>query len=125
MCRIEIAHDLKIPLENVRVVCKYMGGGFGNKNQGHDFDLMAAMLAKKAGAPVKLEFTRKEDLCRGARPLADQAVLQSRREERRHADGHPVPRLQRHGARIAKARAISQASKCISAPTSRSWSIRF
>jgi CO/xanthine dehydrogenase Mo-binding subunit len=61
MCRIELAHDLKIPLENVRVVCKYMGGGFGNKNQVHDFDLMAAMLAKKAGAPVKLEFTRKED----------------------------------------------------------------
>ena len=45
----------------MRVVCKYMGGGFGNKNQVHDFDLMAAMLAKKAGAPVKLEFTRKED----------------------------------------------------------------
>ena len=60
-CRIDIAHDLKMPLENVRVVCKYMGGGFGNKNQCHDFDLMAAMLAKKAGAPVKLEFTRKED----------------------------------------------------------------
>ncbi len=60
-CRIDIAHDLKLPLENVRVVCKYMGGGFGNKNQVHDSDLMAAMLAKKAGAPVKLEFTRKED----------------------------------------------------------------
>ncbi len=60
-CRIDIAHDLKMPLEKVRVVCKYMGGGFGNKNQIHDFDLMAAMLAKKAGAPVKLEFTRKED----------------------------------------------------------------
>ena len=52
---------MKLPLENVRVVCKYMGGGFGNKNQCQDFDLMAAMLAKKAGAPVKLEFTRKED----------------------------------------------------------------
>jgi CO/xanthine dehydrogenase Mo-binding subunit len=38
-----------------------MGGGFGNKNQCHDFDLMAAVLAKAAGAPVKLEFSRKED----------------------------------------------------------------
>ena len=60
-CRMEIARDLNLPLENVRVVTKFMGGGFGNKNQCHDSDLIAAMLAKRAGAPVKLEFTRKED----------------------------------------------------------------
>ena len=60
-CRTDIAKDLQIPLEKVRVVCQFMGGGFGNKNQCHDFDLMAAMLSKKAGVPVKLEFTRKED----------------------------------------------------------------
>ncbi|HEX2712544.1 MAG TPA: xanthine dehydrogenase family protein molybdopterin-binding subunit, partial [Candidatus Acidoferrales bacterium] len=60
-CRADIAKDLQLPPENVRVVCQYMGGGFGNKNQCHDFDLMAALLAKRAGAPVKLEFTRKED----------------------------------------------------------------
>ena len=60
-CRTDIAKDLQMPLENVRVVCQFMGGGFGNKNQCHDFDLMAAMLSKSAGLPVKLEFTRKED----------------------------------------------------------------
>ncbi len=60
-CHTEIARDLKLAPEKVRVVCQFMGGGFGNKNQCHDFDLMAAMLAKQAGAPVKLEFTRKED----------------------------------------------------------------
>src|SRR5260370_23664665 len=57
----DLAKDLQLPPENVRVVCQYRGGGFGNKNQCQDFDLMAAMLAKKAGAPVKREFTRKED----------------------------------------------------------------
>ncbi len=45
----------------MRVISEYMGGGFGNKNQCQDSDLMAALLAKQAGAPVKLEFTRKED----------------------------------------------------------------
>ena len=60
-CHNEIARDLKLPPEKVRVVCQFMGGGFGNKNQDHDFELMAAMLAKNAGAPVKIEFTRKED----------------------------------------------------------------
>jgi len=60
-CHTEIARDLKLAPENVRVICQFMGGGFGNKNQDHDFELMAAVLAKQAGAPVKIEFTRKED----------------------------------------------------------------
>ncbi len=38
-----------------------MGGNFGNKNQNQDTDLITAVLAKEAGTPVKLEFTRKDD----------------------------------------------------------------
>ncbi|HJT89058.1 MAG TPA: molybdopterin cofactor-binding domain-containing protein, partial [Bryobacteraceae bacterium] len=60
-CRHDIARDLGIADEKVRVICHYMGGNFGNKNQNQDADLIAAMLAKQAGAPVKLEFSRKED----------------------------------------------------------------
>jgi CO/xanthine dehydrogenase Mo-binding subunit len=60
-CRHDMARDLGIPDEKVRVICKYMGGGFGNKNQNQDADLIAAVLAKQVGAPVKLELTRKED----------------------------------------------------------------
>ena len=60
-CRTDMARDLGIPPENVRVVCDYMGGNFGNKNQNQDADLIAALLAKRAGAPVKLELSRKED----------------------------------------------------------------
>jgi len=60
-CRHDMARDLGIPDEKVRVICQYMGGNFGNKNQNQDSDLIAAMLAKEAGAPVKLEMSRKED----------------------------------------------------------------
>ena len=60
-CRNDMARDLGIPLEKVRVVSEYMGGNFGNKNQNQDADLIAAMLAKQAGAPVKLEMSRRED----------------------------------------------------------------
>jgi CO/xanthine dehydrogenase Mo-binding subunit/aerobic-type carbon monoxide dehydrogenase small subunit (CoxS/CutS family) len=60
-CRTDMARDLGIAPEKVRVVCRYMGGNFGNKNQNHDSDLIAAVLAKNAGAPVKLELSRKED----------------------------------------------------------------
>ena len=60
-CRTDMARDLGIPQENVRVVCHYMGGNFGNKNQNQDADLIAAVLAREAAAPVKLELSRKED----------------------------------------------------------------
>ena len=60
-CRRDVARDLGLPPEQVRVVCEYMGGGFGNKNQCQDADLIAALLARQAGRPVKLELARKED----------------------------------------------------------------
>lgn len=63
-CRRDLARDMDLPQEDVRVICHYMGGGFGNKNQCQDSDLMAAALAKDTRRPVKLEFTRLEDfLC--------------------------------------------------------------
>ena len=60
-CRRDLARDLDLPPEKVRVVCEYMGGGFGNKNQCQDSDLIAAVLARETGRAVKLEYTRKED----------------------------------------------------------------
>jgi putative selenate reductase molybdopterin-binding subunit len=60
-CRTDMARDLGIPPEKVRVVSQFMGGNFGNKNQNQDADLIAASLAREAGAPVKLELSRKED----------------------------------------------------------------
>ena len=60
-CRHDLAADLKLPLSRVRVISQYMGGGFGQKNQACDFDLMAALLARQTGRPVRVELTRKED----------------------------------------------------------------
>ncbi|MBZ5577217.1 MAG: molybdopterin-dependent oxidoreductase [Acidobacteriia bacterium] len=60
-CQHDIARDLGIADEKVRVISQYMGGNFGNKNQNQDADLIAAVLAKQAGAPVRLEMSRKED----------------------------------------------------------------
>ena len=60
-CRSDVARDLNLHSEQVRVICEYMGGGFGNKNQCQDTDLIAALLAREAGRPVKLELTRTED----------------------------------------------------------------
>ena len=60
-CRHDTARDLGLQDHQVRVITQYMGGGFGNKNQNQDSDLIAATLSRRAGAPVMLEYSRKED----------------------------------------------------------------
>ena len=42
---IDNARDLGVEDHQVRIVCKYMGGGFGDKNGSYYFDLIAAALA--------------------------------------------------------------------------------
>ena len=60
-CRHDNARDLGLQDHQVQIICKYMGGGFGDKNGSYYFDLIAAMLAKEVDAPVLLELTRKDD----------------------------------------------------------------
>ena len=42
-----IAEQLGLPQDNVRVVCNFMGGGFGAKNGPGDYTFIAAELAKR------------------------------------------------------------------------------
>jgi xanthine dehydrogenase YagR molybdenum-binding subunit len=66
-----IADALKIPRPNVRVVTEYMGGGFGSKLGADVQVVIAARLAREAGAPVKVMLDRKhEHLVTGNRPSA-------------------------------------------------------
>ena len=60
-CRHDNARDLGLADHQVQIICQYMGGGFGDKNGSYYFDLIAAMLAKEAGAPVLLELSRRDD----------------------------------------------------------------
>jgi xanthine dehydrogenase YagR molybdenum-binding subunit len=69
--RDNFATGLNIPQTNVRVICQYMGGGFGSKLQLGPEGLICARLAKQAGVPVKLMLDRKEEhLVTGNRPSA-------------------------------------------------------
>ena len=60
-CRHDTARDLGLEDHQVRVISQYMGGGFGNKNQNQDADLVSATLSRRAGVPVMLEYSRRED----------------------------------------------------------------
>jgi len=55
-----IAEVLGIPLENVRVLCPYTGGGFGSKGFCWPHTMLAAMGAKVAKRPVKLNLRRQQ-----------------------------------------------------------------
>jgi CO/xanthine dehydrogenase Mo-binding subunit len=57
----DLARELGIPADKVRVVCEYMGGGFGSKNGADEQTYVAAVLAKKTGRPVRCALTRREE----------------------------------------------------------------
>jgi xanthine dehydrogenase YagR molybdenum-binding subunit len=66
-----IAKSLGVPQTNVRVITDYMGGGFGSKLGFDRQVVVAARLAKEAGAAVKMMLSRKEEhLVTGNRPSA-------------------------------------------------------
>ena len=59
--REDIAKHYALPADHVRVVCRFMGGGFGSKGYPGDYTYIAADLAREAGRPVKCALTRHEE----------------------------------------------------------------
>ncbi|HET9419377.1 MAG TPA: xanthine dehydrogenase family protein molybdopterin-binding subunit, partial [Chthoniobacterales bacterium] len=53
-----VANALSMPLENVRIVCPFIGGAFGSKGFQWSHTLLAAAAARLVQRPVKLTFTR-------------------------------------------------------------------
>jgi len=56
-----VASTLEMPPDKVRVVCEFMGGGFGSKNGPDEYTFVAAELAKRTGRPVRCALTRREE----------------------------------------------------------------
>jgi CO/xanthine dehydrogenase Mo-binding subunit len=64
-----VAEILNLPLSKVRVIGHYMGGGFGSKLQAGKYTIIAALLARITGRPVKMLLSREETyLAVGNRP---------------------------------------------------------
>jgi CO/xanthine dehydrogenase Mo-binding subunit len=59
--REQVAEHYELPPDNVRVVCRFMGGGFGSKNSPDDYTWIAADLARETGRPVKCALTRRDE----------------------------------------------------------------
>jgi xanthine dehydrogenase YagR molybdenum-binding subunit len=70
-----LARSLSVPASRVKVIKKYMGGGFGSKLGLNDYTVVAAQLAKIAQKPVKILLSRKDNaLCVGNRPSSQQTI---------------------------------------------------
>ena len=59
--RDEVAQALDLAADKVRVVCEFMGGGFGAKARRGDYTLLAAELARRTGRPVRYAVTRRDE----------------------------------------------------------------
>jgi CO/xanthine dehydrogenase Mo-binding subunit len=59
--RAELAEALRVPVERVRVIVPDTGAAYGGKHTG-ETAIEAARLAKAAGRPVKVAWTREEEL---------------------------------------------------------------
>ena len=82
--RDEVAEELGLPGDKVRVVCEYMGGGFGAKNGAGRVHLHRRRARKAHGAPraVRADAARGEH--RRRQPQRDDPEAHGRRAERRH-----------------------------------------
>ncbi len=59
--RTEVAHALGIGEDAVTIHVTLLGGGFGRKSK-PDYVVEAALLAKEAGVPVRVQWTREDDV---------------------------------------------------------------
>ena len=59
-----IASSLDIPVENIQMDLTRMGGGFGRRAYAH-YIVEAALISKQVNAPIKLIYTREDDMTNG------------------------------------------------------------
>jgi len=59
-----LASVLDMPVEKIDIMMTRMGGGFGRRLYGH-FGVEAAVISKKMQAPIKLVYTREDDMTQG------------------------------------------------------------
>lgn len=87
-----VSKTLGIPEDNVRVICPYVGGGFGCKGSTWSHVLLAAMAAKQINRPVKIALERPHMFGPvGARPQTHQhIVLGATRDGKLTATRHDV-----------------------------------
>jgi len=75
-----LSASLGIPAENIEMDLPRMGGGFGRKAYAH-YVVEAALISQKVGAPIKLIYSREDDMTQGIYRPAYQATYKAALDE--------------------------------------------
>ena len=78
-----LASSLGIPAENIEMEMTRMGGGFGRRAYGH-YVVEAALISQKVEAPVKLVYTREDDMTQGIYRPTYQATYRAALDENKN-----------------------------------------
>lgn len=84
-----VAARLDLPLEKVDIQMTRQGGGFGRRLYGH-FLVEAAVISQKLSAPVKLIYTREDDMTFGVYRPAYHATYRAALDENKNLIGFHV-----------------------------------
>jgi isoquinoline 1-oxidoreductase beta subunit len=99
-----ISERLGLPLDKVEVKMTRMGGGFGRRLYGH-FGMEAAVISQKMKAPIKLIYTREDDLTDGVYRPAYHATYRAALDENKnliafHVKAGGIPESPLHANRF-------------------------
>ncbi len=75
-----LAARMGIPVENIEIEMTRMGGGFGRRAYSH-YMVEAALISQKMNAPVKLMYTREDDMTNGVYRPAYHATYRAALDE--------------------------------------------
>jgi len=78
-----VSERIGLPLEKIQVKLTRMGGGFGRRLYGH-FMIEAAIISQKIKAPVKLIYTREDDMSYGIYRPAYYATYKAAFDEKKN-----------------------------------------
>lgn len=84
-----LSASLGIPAENISMEMTRMGGGFGRRAYGH-YVVEAALISQKVGAPVKLIYSREDDMTQGIYRPSYQATYRAALDEDNNLIGFHV-----------------------------------
>src|SRR5690606_7363802 len=95
---------LGLPADKIDVQITRMGGGFGRRAYGH-YMMEAALISKKVGAPVKLIYSREDDMSYGIyRPMYTATYRAALDEDKNliafHVKGGGIPEHPLHANRF-------------------------
>lgn len=90
---------LELPEDKISLMMTRMGGGFGRRLYGH-FGIEAAVISKKVKAPVKLIYTREDDMTQGTYRPAYKVTYRAALDKENNLVGFHVRGAGVHGSPV-------------------------